>query len=245
MLVLDQVAKSFYDPGRGEVRAVDSLTETFPDGVTALVGGNGAGKSTLLRLVATLLRPDRGHLLFNGLDTRHHAARVRERLGYLSTTTRLYPRFTPLELLHYVGGFFPLAPAELELRVKQMVALFALDEFLHQRIAGLSTGQLQRLNLARTLLPDPDLLILDEPTTGLDLPSAHQVTEAVRAARRPGRLILFATHLMGEVEEVADRVLVLRRGRAVFHGPPAQLGSGTALEAAVYRLLVDETVPQP
>jgi sodium transport system ATP-binding protein len=237
MLDLEQVDKSFYDPGRGEVRAVDRLTCHLADGVVALVGANGAGKSTLLRLISTLLRPDRGRISFNGFDTTTHAGEVRRQLGYLSTTTRLYPRFTSLELLRYSGGFFPLTPADLDQRVAVMINTFGLEEFLHQRISGLSTGQLQRLNLARTLLPDPNLLILDEPTTGLDLIAAHQVVQAVRGAKRPGRLIILATHIMQEVELVADRVLIMRHGRVVDDEAPAGLGAGAALEASVYRLL--------
>lgn len=243
MLVLDQVCKSFYDPGRGEVKAVDHVDLVLNDGVVALVGANGAGKSTLLRLVATLLKPDSGRVALDGLDTRSHAAKVRARLGYLSTTTRMYPRFTTLELLRYAGGFFPLAQAELDLRITQMVEAFALGEFLHQRTAGLSTGQLQRLNLARTLLPDPDLLVLDEPTTGLDIVAANQVVEAVRGARRPGRLILIATHIMREVELACDRLIVLRRGKLVHDGVPTALGRGEELEQAVLRLLVGDAAP--
>jgi len=239
MLALDQVCKSFYDPGRGEVKAVDGISANLEPGVVALVGANGAGKSTLLRLLATLLVPDSGRIVMGGVDTRRDPGALRARLGYLSTTTRLYPRFSGVELLRYAGGFFPLAPAELERRITAMVETFRLGDFLDQRIAGLSTGQLQRLNLARTLLPDPDLLILDEPTTGLDLPSAHALVEAVRAARRPGRLIILATHLVPEVERSADRLLVLRRGRLVYDGHPSRLGSGGTLEAAILGLLQD------
>jgi sodium transport system ATP-binding protein len=227
------VSKSFYDPGRGEVRAVAGVTCTLDDGVTALVGANGAGKSTLLRLIATLLTPDAGRVALDGRDSRDQAQAIRARLGYLSTTTRLYPRFTARELLEYVGGLFPIPPAALAARIDAMVAAFALDEFLHQRIAGLSTGQLQRLNLARTLLPDPDLLILDEPTTGLDLVAADQLVAAVRGVRRPGRLIIMATHIVREVELLADRLLVMRQGRLVYDGAPDRLGSGESLAQAI------------
>ena len=237
MLVFDAVAKSFYDPGRGEVRAVDGLSATLGDGVTALVGANGAGKSTLLRLVTTLLTPDRGRVLVDGLDTRLQPEAVRARLGYLSTTTRLYPRLTGRELLGYAGGFFLRDRAALAARIAAMAATFDLADFIDQRIDGMSTGQLQRINLARTLLADPDLLILDEPTTGLDLIAARHVVEAVRAARRPGRLIVIATHVLREVELMADRLLVLRAGRLVFDGAPATLGGGEALEAAVHDLI--------
>ncbi len=242
MLVLDHVHKSFFDPGRGEVRAVDDVDCTLSDGVTALVGANGAGKSTLLRLVATLLTPDQGRVVLDGRESRAQAQAIRARLGYLSTTTRLYPRFTARELLDYVGSLFPIAPAILRQRIDAMVELFALGEFLHQRTAGLSTGQLQRLNLARTLLPDPDLLILDEPTTGLDLVAADQLVAAVRAARRPGRLIIMATHIVREVEMLADRLLVMRQGKLVFDGPPDQLGHGESLAQAILGQLREPAV---
>jgi sodium transport system ATP-binding protein len=240
VLELRSVAKCFYDPKRGEVRAVDGVTAKVDGGVLALVGANGAGKSTLLRLTATLLLPDEGQVLVDGIDTREDAQAVRAKLGYLSTTTRLYPRLTGRELLAYVGGFFDLHGAELENRMARQVEAFGLKEFLDQRIDALSTGQLQRLNLARTLLADPALLILDEPTTGLDVLAAWQLVESVRAARRPGRLIVLATQILPEVEHTADRLWVLRRGKLVFDGAPSELGRGEAFEDAVHTLLTDQ-----
>ncbi len=245
MLALESVEKSFYDPGRGEVRAIDGVNLAIAEGVTALIGANGAGKSTLLRLVTTLLSPDRGRVLVDGLDTRSHAQAIRSRLGYLSSTTRMYPRLTGRELLAYSGGFFGLRGPALQARVAAMDGLFDLGVFLDQRIDTLSTGQLQRINLARTLLSDPDLLILDEPTTGLDVLSARAVVEAVRAARRPGRLILFATHVLREVELAADHLLVMRSGRLAYSGPPQALGEGEGFETAVHALLASAAAALP
>jgi sodium transport system ATP-binding protein len=237
MLRLEAVAKSFYDRGRGEVRAVDGVSLDLQDGVCALIGANGAGKSTLLRLITTLLMPDAGRVLVGGHDTRTEAEAIRRRLAYLSSTTRIYHRLTGRELLRYVGGFFDLTGAALDERITAMTATFDLGTFLDQRIEGLSTGQLQRVNLARTLLPDPDLLVLDEPTTGLDVLAARSLVDAVLAARRPGRLILIATHVLREVEVCADRLLLLRRGRVVFDGRPADLGVGDGFEASVHARL--------
>ncbi len=239
MLVLEDVAKSFYDPKRGEVKAVDGLSAVVDGGVLALVGANGAGKSTLLRLIATLLSPDRGRVVVAGLDTRVAGEAVRGRLGYLSTTTRMYPRLTGRELLKFAGGCFGLEGARLHAAIDGQIAQFALDEFVDQRIDGLSTGQLQRLNLARTLLADPAVLILDEPTTGLDVVAAWQVVEAVRAADRPGRLTILATHLLDEVERTAARLWVLRRGKLVYDGAPAGLGAGAVFASTVRHLLMD------
>lgn len=243
MLQVEGLRKSFYDPGRGEVRAVDGLDLDLGDGVTALVGANGAGKSTFLRLVATLLAPDAGSIRVVGHDTVAAGDEVRRRLGYLSTTTRLYPRFTPRELLEHVAGFFPITVGERAERIAAMIDRFDLGEIIDQRIQGLSTGQLQRANLARTLLADPDLLILDEPTSGLDLVAADQLIAAMQAARRPGRLILIATHDLREVEQLADRLLILSRGRAVFCDAPGVLGSGEALARAVLAHLRPDDAP--
>lgn len=237
MLRLTGLRKSFYDPGRGEVKAVDGIDLEIGPGVCALVGANGAGKSTLLRLVASLLVPDAGSVELNGLDAVRDAERLRSRLGYLATSTRLYRRLSGRELLAYAGGFFGLAGPELERRIAAQIAAFGLEPFIDQRTDGLSTGQLQRLNLARTLLPEPELLILDEPTTGLDLVAARQVVEGVQALRRGQRTVLFCTHHLDEVEAVADRLLVLRDGRIVFDGQAAHLGTGPELAERVHGLI--------
>jgi sodium transport system ATP-binding protein len=237
MLQLDHVSKSFYDPGRGEVKAVDAVDLEVGSGVLAVVGANGAGKSTLLRLIATLLLPDSGRVVVDGLDTTKHPEKVRARLGYLSTTTRLYPRLTGRELLDYVGGLYDLSGADLRQRIDTQIAAFGLQAFIDQRIDALSTGQLQRINLARTLLADPAVLILDEPTTGLDVLAARQVIDAVRGARREGRLIMLSTHVLREVELVADRLILIRDGRIAWNGLPAELGSGPEFEQRVHDML--------
>ncbi len=237
VLILDQVRKSFFDPGRGEVRAVDNLTLALEPGVTALVGANGAGKSTLLRLMSTLLVPDAGTIAWDGLDVVERPEDLRRRLGYLSTTTRLTPRLTAREVLRHIGHLYGLDGADLDARLAAQVAAFGLERVLDQRMDGLSTGERQRVNLARTLLADPDLVVLDEPATGLDLVAAAQVRTAVRLARREGRLILLATHHLDEVEALADRLLVLHQGRVAYDGPPGGLGQGEGLRAAVLELM--------
>ena len=241
MLVLHHLRKSFFDPGRGEVRAIDDLDLTLQPGVTALVGANGAGKSTLLRLITTLLVPDAGTITWDGVDVAARPEDLRRRLGYLSTTTRLTPRLTAREVLRHIGALYGLEGAELESRIAFQTAAFGLERVLDQRLDGLSTGERQRVNLARTLLADPDLVVLDEPATGLDLVAAAQVQAAVRAARREGRLILLATHHLDEVEALADRLLVLRQGRLAYDGPPAGLGQGEGLRQAVLALMGEVT----
>ncbi len=233
MLTLHGVRKTFYDPGRGPVPAVDGITASAHGGVVAVVGANGAGKSTLLRLIATLLVPDEGRITVAGLDVTKDPEGVRRHLGYLSTTTRLYPRLTGRELLRHIGGCYGLEGAALTEALDRQVVNFALAGFLDQRLEGCSTGQLQRINLARTLIADPPVLILDEPTTGLDLVASAQVVDAVRAARKTERLILLCTHHLTEVEACADRLWLLRDGKLAWDGAPADLGTGAGLDAAV------------
>ena len=237
MLRFEQVSKRFHDPGRGVVQALAAVDLELTDGCCALVGANGAGKSTLLRLAAGLMLPDAGRVLVDGRDTRDAGAELRERMAWVPAGTRLAPRLTVREVLRFAGGCHGWSGARLTARIAAMCDLFGLAPFLDQRCGGLSTGQAQRAVLARALLPEPRLLLLDEPTTGLDVVVTHQVAAALRAARGPGRLILFTTHDLRQVELLADRLLVLAHGRLRHDGAPAALGSGSVLEDAVHGLL--------
>ncbi|MFW5845388.1 MAG: ABC transporter ATP-binding protein [Planctomycetota bacterium] len=233
----DAVVKTFVDPERGAVRALDGVDCRMGDGIHVLLGANGAGKSTMLRLLVGLLLPDEGSVVVGGHDTRTAGDAVRSRLGFLSLGTQLYPRLTGREMLRYAGRFHGLDGAALEARIGVMDTTFALSAFLDQRCDAMSTGQRQRINLARTLLADPDLLVLDEPTTGLDLLAAARMVAAVAEMRRPRRCIVFCTHLLHEAETLADHVLVMRDGRLVFDGPPALLGQGASFARAVSDLV--------
>ncbi|MFW5859823.1 MAG: ATP-binding cassette domain-containing protein [Planctomycetota bacterium] len=234
MLRIAGLHKAFYDPGRGPTRAVDGIDLAADGGVVALVGANGAGKTTLLRLIATLLRPDAGSIAVAGHDALSDPRAVRRHIGLLTTATRLYPRLSAREVLAYAGGFYGLRGDRLAAAIDRMRVRFALDDFLDQRCDGLSTGQAQRVNIARTMLADPPLLILDEPTTGLDIAAARQMVEAIRAVRSPDRLVIFATHIMTEVDALADRLLIMDRGRLAYDGQPGVLGTGAALVRAVF-----------
>lgn len=237
MLILDAVCKTFIDPERGNVPAVQSLSTTLTPGITALLGANGAGKSTLLRLISTLLQADSGRIIVDGYDCSTHPAAVRSRIGYLSLNTRLYPRLTAREMLAYAGGFFDLTGERLRERIESVNETFLLHDFIDQRCDSLSSGQAQRVNLARTLLLDPPVLILDEPTTGLDVIAAQRMVEAVADMRKDDRLIILCTHLLHEAEELADHALIMRDGCFVHDGPCADLGSGQQFIHAIHELV--------
>lgn len=237
MLRLDGVEKTFVDPKRGPVTAIRSQSWSADGGVVAIMGANGAGKSTLLRLIATLLQPDAGSISVDGYRSDQDPDAVRRRIGYLSTSTKLYPRLSGAEMLAYTAGFYGLEGAARSAAMERVAAWFDLTGFWQQRCETMSTGQAQRINLARTVLVDPPLLILDEPSTGLDIVSAEQVIAAVQRLRRDGRLVLLSTHNLAEVEALADRLLVLRDGRLVADAPLADLPTGDALRLHLHSLI--------
>jgi sodium transport system ATP-binding protein len=219
MIRISGLAKHF-----GPVTAVRELTLSVPPGeVYALLGPNGAGKTTALRCLAALLEPTAGSVEICGIDVVGSPAEARRRLAYLSSSMGLYARLSPRELVAFFGRLHGLAADALEARVEVMVRQFGLGDFADRLCGKLSTGQRQRVSLARALVHDPPVLILDEPTLGLDVLSGQTIHEFIQRERRRGKAILFSTHQMEEVELLADRVGVLRSGELVAEGTPAEI----------------------
>jgi sodium transport system ATP-binding protein len=203
----------------GDFRAVDDLSlEVRPGEVYALLGPNGAGKTTALRCLATLLAPTSGTVIVNGHDVRVAPIEARRNLAFLAASMGLYQRLTTREMLLYFGRLNGLEEQALRARVDELVELFELGDFEHRLCGRLSTGQRQRVSIARAVLHDPPALILDEPTLGLDLVSGRGIYAMIHLARMRKRAILFSTHQMEEVELLADRVGVISRGRLVAEG---------------------------
>lgn len=212
----------------GALTAVRELTlGVEPGQVYALLGPNGAGKTTALRCLATLLRPSAGSATVCGLDVASEPLAVRHRLAFLSSSMGLYARLTPIELIQYFGRLQGLNESTLARRVDEMVDLFGLEGFARRFCGRLSTGQRQRVSLARALVHDPPVLILDEPTHGLDVVSGQAIYDFIVRERGRGKTILFSTHQMQEVELLADHVGVLKGGRLVAEGGPEELVAGT------------------
>jgi sodium transport system ATP-binding protein len=219
MIEFDRLSKRY-----GDLLAVDDLTlRVAPGEVYALLGANGAGKTTALRCLATLLRPTGGTARVGGFDVREAPLEVRRRLGFLAASMGLYARLTPRELLRYFAELHQVPAAELAERVDGGVERFGLSEFADRLCGTLSTGQRQRVSIARAVVHDPPALVLDEPTLGLDVLSGETIYEFVREARARGRAVVFSTHQMAEVELLADRVGIVARGRLVAEGTPGEL----------------------
>ncbi|HEX5724120.1 MAG TPA: ABC transporter ATP-binding protein [Longimicrobiaceae bacterium] len=225
----------------GELRAVDALTlRVAPGEVYALLGANGAGKTTALRCLATLLRPTSGTARIAGFDVRTHPLEVRRRLGFLAASMGLYARLTPRELLRYFAVLQGLPEGEVRARVEEGVERFGIADFADRLCGKLSTGQRQRVSIARAVVHDPPALVLDEPTLGLDVLSGETIYRFIDDARARGRAVLFSTHQMSEVELLADRVGILAGGRLVAEGTVDALvrGAGeTSLARAFLRIV--------
>ena len=226
--------------GRRVLTAVEDVSFTAADGrITALLGPNGAGKTTTLRILATLMRPDRGTATVGGVDVNVDPMVVRARLGVLSDARGLYTRLTARENVAYYAGLRGIPPAALAARLGEISALLDMGELLDRRTDGFSSGERMKVALARALIHDPQHLILDEPTNGLDVMSTRALRQLLDHLRRRGKCILFSTHIMQEVEALSDRVVVVAHGRTLAAGSPAELresAGGGSLEDVFVRL---------
>ena len=210
-IVAEHVSRAF-----GSVQAVADLSFTAPRGaVTALVGPNGCGKSTLMLMLASLLAPDSGRVLVGGVDPAEDSAAVRAQVGWMPDQFGAWDSLRVAEVLEVMGRAYFLPPAQLRGRVDELLELLDLVPLAQQPAHVLSRGQKQRLGLARALVHDPQVLVLDEPASGLDPASRRRLLQVVRSRAADGATVLVSSHILGELEEMADHVVFMDGGRAV------------------------------
>jgi sodium transport system ATP-binding protein len=232
----------------GAALAVDDLSFTVAPGeIYGLLGPNGAGKTTTLRVLAAILTPTSGHAELAGVDVARDPQAARRQLGFLTGTTGLYARLTGRELLRYFGRLHGLPDDRIAERTRLLAGILDLAPILDRRCEALSTGQRQRLSVARAVLHDPAVLILDEPTVGLDVLASRFLRDFVRGERDRGKAVIFSTHYLAEAELLCDRIGLLHRGRLLAEGSPAELraraGDATSLEEAFLRLVAGLAEP--
>ncbi len=216
----------------GAVPALAGVSFTAADGVvTALLGPNGAGKTTLLRTLVGLLERDRGIVSIDGVDPATDPLGARRNIGLLTDQFGLYERLSTREYLHYFGRLNGMDQAAVARRTDEVTALLGLEDILDRRTAGFSQGQRIKVALARTLLHRPRNLLLDEPTRGLDVMSTRALRRALAALRAEGCCIILATHVMQEVTQLCDDVIVIANGRTVAQGSPQQLCRQTGIDS--------------
>ncbi len=235
MIQVEHLRKRF-----GNVVAVDGVSFEAPDGkVTGLLGPNGAGKTTTLRMVYGLMRADQGRILVDQLDVTADPIAAQARLGVLPDTQGLYPRLTAREHLEYFGRLQGLDEALLARRIEQLIESLDMRSIETRRTQGFSHGERVKVALARMLVHEPQNVLLDEPTNGLDVMSTRAVREIIRRLRAEGRCVVFSSHVMQEVAALCDRIVIIAKGSVVAHGTPDDLRAQTGqqdLEEAFVQL---------
>ena len=241
MIEVSDVSKSFnarVGRKRARVVAVERLAFSAADGrITALLGPNGAGKTTTMRIVAGLVRADVGRSTVGGVDVAVDPRAVRAQLGMLSDARGLYVRLTARENIGYYADLHGVAPQAAADRLARLAQLLDMEALLDRRVEGFSTGERMKVALARALIHDPQHVMLDEPTSGLDIVSTRALRRLLQHLRATGKCIVISTHIMQEVEQLADEIVIVARGRNVARGDPAaicaQAGTATLEDAFV------------
>jgi len=238
---LASLRKRFKRRKKREVVAVDGLSFHARAGeVFGLLGPNGAGKTTTLRILSTALKPTAGTIEVGGVDVAAQPQVVRRRTGFLSGATGLYPRLTPREIATYFGRLYGMSEPAIEQRIEALFARLGMGDFADRRADTLSTGQKQKASIVRTIIHDPDVVVFDEPTTGLDIMTAREILRLILQCREEGKCVIFSTHNMLEAEKLCDRLAVVDQGRLLAEGTPAEVMQRTGttnLEAAFLDLL--------
>ncbi len=213
MIRVEGIHKSF-----GEVHAVRGVSFDARDGkITGLLGPNGAGKSTTLRVLCTLLKPDQGKATIDGADVVADSLAVRQKIGSLPHESGLYPRLTARENIAYYARLCGLDRDHVEDRVDEIVKTLEIGDFADRRSKGFSHGQRTKVALGRALVHDPQNLILDEPTTGLDVMATRSLRDMIEKLKAEGRCVLFSSHVMQEVAALCDDICIIANGKVAIH----------------------------
>jgi sodium transport system ATP-binding protein len=219
MIRVEGLTKVFPNPDGSEKTAVDQVSfQVNPGEIYGLLGPNGAGKTTTLRMISGLLHPSAGRVFINGTDVTDQPEVVKRRIGYLTANTGLYLRLTPREMLEYFATLYGLSKRQAQARIAELVEWLGMGDFLALRCGALSTGQKQRTNIARALIADPPILILDEPTLGLDVLSNRLILGLIRGQAEAGKVVLLSTHALDEIETMCRRMGLIHNGRLIAEG---------------------------
>jgi sodium transport system ATP-binding protein len=219
MVYVEHLVKTFPTASGPLKHAVAGVSfRVQPGEIYGLLGPNGAGKTTTLRILSGLMRPTSGRVVINGQDAVADPQTAKRYIGFLTAQTGLYQRLSPRELLPYFAELHGMDRDRAQQRVRQLIDWLGMESFADLRCGALSTGQKQRTNIARALIADPPVLILDEPTLGLDVLTNRVILDFIRQEREAGKAILLSTHYLDEAEALCDRVGLLHEGRLVIEG---------------------------
>ena len=194
-----------------------------PGEVVGLLGPNGAGKTTLLRIIAGIMEPTSGEVVINGLNYKDNDIEIKKQIAFLSGNTKLYKDISAYELLSMCGEYYGLDKKVIEQRIEELAKRFSLNKFLNQRISDLSTGQTQRVGIARCIVHDPKYYVFDEATSGLDIISSKVILDFIKNEKKKGKGIIYSTHYMEEAENICDRVVLIHKGKVLKVGSPSEI----------------------
>lgn len=245
MLVVSEVSKKFFKENKKkekiEFYADKNVSFEAKDGeILGILGPNGAGKTTVLRMIAGIMEPTEGEIIIDDMNYKKNAIKIKKNIAFLSGNTKLYKDLSARELLDLCGDYYGIKESTKKKRIEEAIHQFQMESFADQRISDLSTGQTQRVGLARCILHDPKYYILDEATSGLDLILSQVVLDFIKAERDRGKCIIYSTHYMEEAENICDRVVIMNKGEIIKIGTPAEIKEETKtsnLRDAFFKLL--------
>lgn len=191
--------------------------------IIGILGPNGAGKTTLLRMISGILEPTSGTISFDNLNYKQNEIEIKKQIAYLSGNTKIYNMLSPYELLKMCSNMYGVDIKTSEQRIKKISQRLKMDNFLYNKIENLSTGQTQKVNIARCLIHNPKYYILDEATSGLDIISSQIILDFIKEEKKQGKTILYSTHYMEEAENICDKVIMIDKGIVIKEGTPEQI----------------------
>lgn len=233
MIIVENLVKTFTrnekKNKKSEFNAVDGISLTVKEGeIVGILGPNGAGKTTLLRMMSRLMNPSGGIVSIRiGNEEITDDIEVKRHIGYLSNNTKLYGRLSAREFLQMLGILYGMSQEDTERRIREITRVLSMESFLDNRIERLSTGQAQRVSIARCLVHDPQVYIFDEPTLGLDIISSAAIIDFMKGERERGKTVLYSTHYMEEAEFLCNRIVMICHGKIISEGTPAELREQT------------------
>ena len=212
--------------------------------IIGILGPNGAGKTTLLRIIAGILEPTSGSIFFDNLNYHDNETEIKKNIDYLSGNTKIYNTLSCYELLHMCADIYDVEKSDAEKRIMEIAKILNMESFLYNRIGSLSTGQTQRVNIARCLIHNPKYYILDEATSGLDIISSQIILNFIKDEKKKGKTILYSTHYMEEAENICDKVIMINKGIIIAEGSPDKIKkqtNTTNLRDAFFKLIEGDT----
>ncbi|TXC89287.1 ATP-binding cassette domain-containing protein [Metabacillus litoralis] len=224
MIDIQHVSRSFQDKKK-TIEAVKDVSFQIKKGeVVGLLGENGAGKTTLLRMISTILEPSSGSIFIDGINIHQEPMKIKGRIGVLfGSETGLYDRLTARENLSYFAKLHGISKHEMKTRIDYLAVRFGMKDYLDRRVGGFSKGMRQKVTIARALIHNPEIILLDEPTTGLDITSANMFRELIHQLRKEGKTIIFSSHIMEEVKQLCESIIMIHKGEMIYNGTTEEL----------------------